>query len=378
MKSITLLGSSGSIGTQVKQVVRRNPDKFCIKAMTVNTSVEGLIDDIKEFNLEAVGITDPESFSRIRHDIPKNVDVFLGNDALGAVAAIESADTAVVSVVGMCGLRAVLAAIESGKHVALANKESLVAGGEIVMRAAKNKGVSILPVDSEHSAIFQCLHTSDRQYLKRLILTASGGPFRNYSQEQMNNITPEMALKHPTWNMGAKITIDSATLMNKGLEVLEAKWLFDTDDIECVVHPQSIIHSMVEWRDGSVIAQMSYPTMEIPIQLALSYPERLPSTVKALDFVTLKKLEFEAIDKDKFKCFGLALKSMSMGGIYPAVMNSANEAAVDLFLKRKIRFNDIAAIIDAALSCDYKIKNASVDEIYYIDSLIKSQIFSRF
>ncbi len=349
MKKIALIGSTGSIGRQVLNVVRRHSDRFKIVSLAAGSNTRLLSEQIREFKPEIA--TSAENDSEFAGLIPQGVDFYSGENAF-TDAITSDADIVVIALVGFKGIIAVLDAIKKGKNIALANKESLVAGGELVMKAAKEKGISIFPVDSEHSAIWQALHFDFTAPFKKLILTASGGAFRDCTSEQLKNVTAKDALKHPNWNMGAKITVDCATLVNKGFEVIEAKWLYNApfDKIDVIIHRESIIHSMVELYDGAVIAQMSYPSMELPIQLALTYPERINTEIRGLDFAALHKLTFDAPDKDRFPCLDLIINAGKAGGLYPAVANAANERAVGLFLKDRISYFDIYRAIDGALS----------------------------
>ena len=345
MKKIALLGSTGSIGVQTLSVVRANPDKFQIVSLSGGANQKLFLEQVKEFKPKVATLVDEIDVSNFA-----GTEFFFGQDAFKN-AIITEADIVVVALVGFKGIIAVTDAIEKGKNIALANKESLVVGGELVMSLAKQKGVKIVPIDSEHSAIWQALNFDFFTPFNKIILTASGGAFRDLNKEQLKTVKAQDALKHPNWLMGNKITIDCATLVNKAFEVVEAKWLYNApfDKIDVIIHRQSIIHSMVEFNDGAVIAQMSYPSMELPIALALSYPERLKSNVKSLDFRQLKSLDFEGLDHDRFPCFNLILTSAKEGGDYPAVANGANEVAVDLFLKGRIGFNDIYKGIYGAL-----------------------------
>ncbi|MBR2385486.1 MAG: 1-deoxy-D-xylulose-5-phosphate reductoisomerase, partial [Clostridia bacterium] len=346
MKKIALVGSTGSIGRQVLNVVRRHSDKFQIVSLAAGGNTKLLAEQIKEFNpLVAT--------SAFKADISilNSVEYYYGDTAF-TNAIISEADIVVIALVGFKGIIAVLDAIKKGKNIALANKESLVVGGELVTSEAKKAGVSIVPIDSEHSALWQALSFDMNKPFKKLILTASGGAFRDFNKEQLKTVKASDALKHPNWNMGNKITIDCATLVNKGFEVCEAKWLYNTtfDKIDVIIHRESIIHSMVEYEDGSVISQMSLPNMEIPIQLALTYPERLKTNIEAPNFATLKKLSFEEPDYEKFPCLKLVIDAGVKGGAYPAVINGANEVAVEYFLKGLISFNDIYSSLYESVS----------------------------
>ena len=366
-KRIAILGSTGSIGSQTLAVVREHPDLFSVSLLTANNSVELLEQQAREFNVPNVVICNPEKYGLLSRGLSgTGTKVHSGMDAVCDLVTAPEVDIVVASMVGFSGLRPTLAAIGAGKPIALANKETLVAAGSIVMGAAAKNGVDILPVDSEHSAIFQCLLGAGPNKLEKIHLTASGGPFRTWPKEEIATATKDMALKHPNWNMGAKITIDSATMMNKGFEVIEAKWLFDTDasKINVLVHPESIIHSMVEFADGAVIAQMGWPDMREPIQLALSYPERLTLSNRKLDFPELGKMTFHRPDLDKFPCLSLAFEAIGKGGNVPAALNAANEAAVAAFLHDKIGFYDISGIVSDCIASVEFIAEPTIEEIF--------------
>ncbi|MBQ1750997.1 MAG: 1-deoxy-D-xylulose-5-phosphate reductoisomerase [Bacteroidales bacterium] len=366
-KRIAILGSTGSIGSQTLAVVREHPDLFSVSLLTANNSVELLEQQAREFNVPNVVICNPEKYGLLSRGLSgTGTKVHSGMDAVCDLVTAPEVDIVVASMVGFSGLRPTLAAIGAGKPIALANKETLVAAGSIVMGAAAKNGVDILPVDSEHSAIFQCLLGAGPNKLEKIHLTASGGPFRTWPKEEIAKATKDMALKHPNWNMGAKITIDSATMMNKGFEVIEAKWLFDTDasKINVLVHPESIIHSMVEFADGAVIAQMGWPDMREPIQLALSYPERLTLSNRKLDFPELGKMTFHRPDLDKFPCLSLAFEAIGKGGNVPAALNAANEAAVAAFLHDKIGFYDISGIVSDCIASVEFIAEPTIEEIF--------------
>lgn len=347
MKKIALLGSTGSIGRQVLGVVDRYPEEYSVVALAANSSAKLLGEQIKKYKPLVAGLSDPANAAEIT-DLPKQTSLYLGENAL-IHCVIPEADIVFVSVVGFCGLKAVLAALNMKKTVALANKEALVAGGELVMPLAAKNGVDIIPVDSEHSAIWQSLAFDKTRPFKKIILTASGGALRDLPIESLYSVTPEIALKHPNWNMGAKITIDCATMFNKGLEVMEAMWLYNAplEKIDVLIHPQSIVHSMVEYVDNALIAQLAVPSMNIPIQLALSYPDRKPSGVSALD-LTKKPLTFMQPDHKRYPCFDIAINAAKAGGVYPCAASAANEVAVKLFLSGKIKFGEIADYISYA------------------------------
>ena len=342
MKNISILGCTGSIGTQTLDVIRRYPDKFALRAITAHTDVINLKRIAEEFHPELIGITNEESAKEF--SVNYNCKIVVGKDALGACATLECVDTVVCAVVGMAGLDGVVNAIKARKNIALANKESLVCAGEYVISLAKEYNVPILPVDSEHSAVWQCLASGRREDVEQIILTASGGPFFTFDDvSQFDGITVERAIAHPNWKMGRKISVDSATMMNKGLELIEARWLFDCHNVDYIIHPQSIIHSMVKFKDGAIIAQLSNPTMELPIQLALTYPDRLPTVTPDFDFD--RSISFFKPKEDLFYLPVLAKDSIAMGGSASCVLNCANEKAVDLFLNEKIRFADIQVLV---------------------------------
>ena len=350
MKKIALLGSTGSIGTQVLSVVSRYPEKFSVISLAAGKNADLFLRQVQTFRPAVACLKDAAAFSKIKDVLPKSVTYCVGEDAVLS-AIIEEADLVFVAVTGFDGLKCVLKAIELKKPIALANKESLCCGGELVMRRAKDAGVPIIPVDSEHSAIWQCLSFDRAKKAERLVLTASGGPFWQKPQEEFPNITLQDALRHPTWRMGAKITVDSATLANKGQEIMEACHLFSLpqDKVEVVIHPQSVVHSMASFADGVTMMQTSYPTMEIPIQLALTYPERLPSGTQQVDFAALGALTFFPVPEEKFPCFTMARQAIAAGGTRPLVYTVANETAVNAFLAEKIAFTEIADHIRRAL-----------------------------
>lgn len=349
MKTLSLIGSTGSIGRQVCSVVRRYPEKFCIRSLVANSSADLFLEQIHEFKPQYAALADEQAGKKIADKIPAGVKFAYGEKAVEE--AVEYSDVAFIAATGFAGLKYSLKAIELKKPIALANKETLVCGGELVMSKVKEAGIDLMPVDSEHSALWQALSFNANTPFRRLIITASGGPFYSYSQEQLKTVTPASALKHPTWQMGAKITIDSATLLNKGFEVIEARWLYDAplSKIHTVVQPESIVHSLVEFDDGGILAQLSYPTMELPIQLALTYPERFDCGLKPLDFETLGAIRFLPLERKRFSCYDLALKSLEMGDNYSCALNGAGEIAVGAFLKGKIPFLGIADIIEKVL-----------------------------
>ena len=365
-RHIAILGSTGSIGRQALDVVRQHKDRFEVELLTANNSSELLIRQALEFMPANVVICNESKYQEVADALqPHDIKVFTGMDSVCALVGSEDIDIVLTALVGFSGLRPTVSAIEAGKIIALANKETLVAGGSVVMALAKKHNAPILPVDSEHSAIFQCLMGAAGNPLTRIHLTASGGPFRSWTKEEITAVTRNEALKHPQWKMGAKITIDSATMMNKGFEMIEAKWLFDTEPekINIVVHPQSIIHSMVEFADGAVIAQMGHPDMREPIQYALSFPERLTLDNKKLDFAELGSLTFEKPDMDKFPCLALAFEAIGRGGNIPCAMNAANEAAVAAFLQDRIRFYDIPDIISSCMAGVEFVGAPEIDEL---------------
>ncbi len=347
-KRIAILGSTGSIGTQALDVVREQPDRFQVELLTCGNNVDLLVEQALEFKPNAVVIGDAARLAEVKDILfAAGIKAYAGADALEQCVQMEDIELVLTALVGYAGLRPTLAAIDAGKHIALANKETLVVAGELVTKAAAAKGVNIYPVDSEHSAIFQCLAGEWHNPIEKIVLTASGGPFRGWSRDQLAKVTKAQALKHPNWEMGAKITIDSASLMNKGLEAIEAKWLFNLHkkQIEIIVHPQSIIHSIVQFHDGSMKAQMGLPDMKLPIQYAMAFPDRLPTTWPRFDFTKYPALTFEQPDISAFRNLALALQAMDKGGNAPCVLNAANEVAVDLFLKERIGFLEMSDLI---------------------------------
>jgi 1-deoxy-D-xylulose-5-phosphate reductoisomerase len=352
-KHIAILGSTGSIGTQALEVIASHPDVFEVEVLTAQNNADLLIEQAKKFNPNVVVIANEAHYTKVKEALAStDVKVYAGESALASVMEMESIHLVLTALVGFAGLKPTIKAIEAGKDIALANKETLVVAGELVTTLARQKGVNIYPVDSEHSAIFQCIVGEFHNPIEKIILTASGGPFRGKKKQELTQITKAQALKHPNWTMGAKVTIDSATLMNKGLEVIEAKWLFGlkTEQIEVIVHPQSIIHSMVQFRDGSIKAQMGLPDMRLPIQFAMGYPERLTSDFPRFDFTKYPALTFEKPDTETFRNLALAFEALGRGGNLPCVLNAANEVAVAEFLKDKIGFLDMSAVVEECLA----------------------------
>lgn len=377
MKKITLLGSTGSIGTQCLDVVRENKEDYQVVALTCGSRAELLSQQIEEFKPQMAVVAKEEDAIELskKH---KGVEILYGPSGIVEAAKAEGAEMVVNGLMGMRGLEPTYAAIMAGKDVALANKETLVAGGEVVMKAVAEKGIKLLPVDSEHSAIFQCLEGNEGRKINKILLTASGGPFRGYTLEQLEKVTLAQALKHPNWSMGQKITIDSASMMNKGLEVIEAKWLFDIDvnKIQILVHPQSILHSAVEFEDKSVIGQMGVPDMRIPIAFAMSYPKRLPNPRDGVDFFgSASNLTFHKPDPEVFKCIKFAYESSEAGGTYPVVMNAANEVLVELFLKEKINFIDIQNNLERILNSHKASYDLTLEGILEADRLAREEAY---
>lgn len=374
ISTISILGSTGSIGTQTLEVAKNLGLKVC--SMSAGSNIDLFEQQIKEFQPKIVSISSEKLALELKRRLGSlKCEVLYGIDGLKAVAIADGAEMVVTSLVGVMGLIPTIEAIRAGKHIALANKETLVAAGKLVMDLAKKHKVSIIPVDSEHSAVFQSLQGNHPNEVEKIILTASGGPFRGFNKEQLENVTLKQALKHPNWSMGSKITIDSATMMNKGLEVIEAKWLFDIEpsQIEVVVHPQSIIHSMVQYIDGSVIAQLGCPDMRLPISYALTYPKRMANNFTRLNFANLGDISFRAPDLETFRCLQLAFDALRIGGTMPAVMNAANEVAVDLFLKEQIKFVQIWELVEGVMLEHQANISPSIDDILEVDSWARSQ-----
>lgn len=370
MKNISLLGSTGSIGKQTLEVVAANPDKLKIRALAAHKSDELLEQQIRQFEPDIAVLSDKEAAQRLAKRYHGKTQILAGEEGLLAAATYAGADTVLASMVGYAGLRPTLAAIECGKNIALANKETLVAAGSIVMAAVRKHGVSLTPVDSEHSAIFQSLRGGATKEVKRLIITASGGPFRGKKRSELENVTLAQCLKHPNWSMGPKVTLDSSTLANKGLEVMEAHWLFDMpyDKIDVVVHPQSIVHSLVEFCDGSVIAQLGEPDMRLPIQYALSWPERFAYSFEQLDLVKAASLTFEAPDLEAFPSLAIAMECGKAGGTLPCVFNAANEEAVSAFLHDKIKYLDIPYITQTVTQAHVNVAEPELEDIEAADT----------
>ncbi len=371
MKNITILGSTGSIGLKSLKVIESNPEKYRVVALAAGRNIDLLMEQAKKFHPIAVAAIEKDLEDLLRDRLKNSgTEVFSGREGFIHLATLKQADTVISAMTGAAGLVPTYEAIKTGKDIALANKETMVMAGPLVMYQAKKQGVSILPIDSEHSAILQSLEGHPREDLRRVILTASGGPFRELPLEKMEGVTPEQALKHPNWNMGQKISIDSATLMNKGLEAIEARWLFDLDidQISIIIHPQSIIHSMVEYRDGSIIAQLGIPDMITPISYALSYPRHIKTHLPSLKLEEMGMLSFEKPDIKKFKCLDLALKAAKIGDSMPAVLNGANEIAVDFFLKGKIGFPQIPALIEKTMEAHKTFSIESIESVIEADT----------
>lgn len=369
-KNIAILGSTGSIGTQALEVVAAHPDKFQVEVLTAQNNADLLIEQAKKFNPNAVVIVNDDSYQKVKEALtPLDIKVYAGESALSSVVQMESIDLVLTALVGYSGLKPTLSAIAAGKTIALANKETLVVAGELVTNLAKEKGVNIYPVDSEHSAIFQCLVGEFHNPIEKIILTASGGPFRGKKRDELLYVTKAQALKHPNWTMGAKVTIDSASLMNKGLEVIEAKWLFalKPEQVEVIVHPQSIIHSLIQFEDGSIKAQLGLPDMRLPIQFAMSYPDRLKSDFPRFDFAKYPALTFEQPDTETFRNLALAFEAMGRGGNMPCVLNAANEVAVAEFLQDRVGFLQMSDIVEQCLEKMAYIASPSLEDYVNTD-----------
>lgn len=374
VKNIALLGSTGSIGTQTLEVLDELKDRFLLKIISGHKNIKKLVEQAFKYRPEIVITTDKASYDVLKKELDSlPIKVLFGQEGILKAYEEVKIDLVVGAISGAAGILPTLKALELGIDVALANKETIVAAGELVEKTIKKSKAKIIPVDSEHSAIFQCLN--DRKALKGLLITASGGPFREFSKEELKNVTPAKALNHPTWNMGKKITIDSATLMNKGLEIIEAHWLFDVpyENIKAIIHPQSIVHSMVEYGDGTILAHLGMPDMRVPIQYALTYPERTYNTFPKLDLIKAKDLEFFAPDTEKFPCINLAYEAGKIGKTMPAVLNAANEVAVDLFFKEKIGFTEIPNLIEYVMSKHNPLKEFTLEELFEVDKWAREE-----
>lgn len=373
VKKISILGSTGSIGTQTLDVVRMHPEEFQIEGLSAGSNVELLIQQARAYRPRKVSVSRKEDVDYVRLHVPEGTEVYYGNEGLIEVAAGTDADTVITAVMGSVGLTSTLAAIREGKQIGLANKETLVTAGHLVTALAQEKQVQIIPVDSEHSAIFQCLNGEQLREVKQITLTASGGSFRDLTRQQLQNVTVEDALKHPNWSMGSKITIDSATMVNKGLEVIEARWLFDLpyEKINVLLHPESIIHSFVEFQDTSMIAQMGNPDMRVPIQYALTYPQRLPSPASSLSLSEIGTLHFKEMDMERFPCLQLAYECGKIGGTATTAFNAANEVAVARFLKGDISFLKIEEIIARILESHNSIPEPDLEQIEQVDQQVR-------
>ena len=370
-KNIAILGSTGSIGTQALDVIRANPDAFAVEVLTGNGNADLLIKQAIEFDPNTVVIADESKYQYVKEALlPHDIKVFAGNKAIADVVTMDSIDIVLAAIVGYAGLESTMSAIRAGKNIALANKETLVVAGELVTALAKEKGVNLYPVDSEHSAIFQCLAGEFHNPIEKIYLTASGGPFRGKDKAFLSSVKKEQALKHPNWEMGAKITIDSASLMNKGLEVIEAKWLFGLkpEQIDVIVHPQSIVHSIVQFRDGSMKAQMGLPDMKLPIQYAIGYPDRMKSDFPRFDFMKYPQLTFEPADTKTFRNLALAFEAMNKGGNAPCILNAANEIAVSAFLNDKIGFLEMSDVVEKCLATITHIAKPSYEDYVATDA----------
>ncbi|ERK31352.1 1-deoxy-D-xylulose-5-phosphate reductoisomerase [Clostridium intestinale] len=383
MKKISILGVTGSVGTQALDVIRFHRETIELVAASAFKNFEKMIEILEEFKPKYIVLEEDYAYNKLENyikDNKKEVTLLKGIDGLKKIASLSEIDVVLTSVVGMIGLEPTLEAIRAGKDIALANKETLVVAGAIVMEEAKKYGVKILPVDSEHGAIFQCLNGEKYEDINKILLTASGGPFRGKVSKELEDVTFREALKHPNWSMGRKISIDSATLMNKGLEVIEAHWLFNVpfEKIQVVVHPQSIVHSMVEFKDASVIAQISSTDMKLPIQYALNYPNRESNICKELDFWNLANLSFEKPDFDTFKCLKLAFDAGKIGGIMPTILNGANEVLVELFLEEKVKFLEIPEIIEECMNRFYVDEYLTIEGILSTDKLVRSYIYEKY
>lgn len=379
MKNIAILGSTGSIGTQCLDILADYPEQFNVSALSCGSNVERLKEQAEKFKPEHIAVYSEDAYEKLtREGLSYPVQIHKGMAGLLYISKLEEVDVVLTSVVGSIGLRPTVEAIKAGKDIALANKETLVTAGSVIMPLAKEKGVNILPVDSEHSALFQALQGNDRKALRRVILTASGGPFRGMKKSELEEVSASDALKHPNWSMGRKISIDSATMMNKGLEVIEAKWLFDVEPeaIDVVVHPQSIIHSMIEYHDSSIMAQMGLPDMKLPIIYALSYPERIETRLESLDFSKMRTLTFETPDMENFPCLALAYDALRIGGTMPTVLNAANEVLVHQYLEGEIGFYDIPKRIDRLMKSHQSIESPTIEDILKVDEQTRRDVLN--
>lgn len=377
-EQITILGSTGSIGQSTLDVIKKHPEKFELVALGAGTNASEMIKQVKEHRPKFVAMASEEAAEQVRKEIPSQIPVLTGEEGLKEIATLEEVTYVVSAIVGSKGLPPTLAAIRAGKTIGLANKETLVTAGHLVMEEARKNQVSIVPIDSEHSAIFQCLNGENKKEATRLILTASGGSFRDWSRDQLKDATVETALNHPNFSMGPKITIDSATMMNKGLEIIEAHWLFGFpyEQIDVVIHPQQIIHSMVEYRDGSIMAQLGIPDMRVPIQYALSYPQRLTLDEMKLDLSEMSRLDFRVVDVERYPCVHLAYEVGRKGGTYPTVLNAANEEAVALFLNGQIKFLEIEECVEEALNQHVAVQAPSLEEIELADQWARELVMN--
>ncbi len=368
MKKVVILGSTGSVGKSALEVIRKFPDKFKVLGLAAKSSVNILEEQIKEFNPQYVAVVDKKACDELRKKV-KNLEILRGNEGVCKLAKLKEADIILSAIVGAAGLVPTFEAIKTGKIIGLANKESLVMAGEIIKKEAKISGAKIIPVDSEHSAVFQCINSCNKPYIKKIWLTASGGPFRGKKSHEIENVTPQEALNHPKWKMGKRITIDSATLMNKGFEVIEAHYLFDipAENIGVLIHPQSIIHCLIEFIDGTYLAQMSIPDMKAPVALALSLTERLPEIIQPIDWHITTNLQFEIPDTNVFPCLKLAYEALKAGGSMPAVLNAADEVAVEAFLSGKLKFKEIYKIIKKVIDAHKIVSVSSIEEVLEVD-----------
>lgn len=388
LERISILGSTGSIGRSTLNVIREHPEQFQLVALGAGSNAEEMIKQVIEFQPKVIAMASEEAAEQVKKEIPSQIPVLVGSEGLLEIATLEEVTYVVSAIVGSRGLPPTLAAIRAGKTIGLANKETLVTAGHLVMEEARKHQVDLIPIDSEHSAIFQCLNGENKKEVSRLILTGSGGAFRDWSRDQLKNATVEEALNHPNFSMGPKITIDSATMMNKGLEVIEAHWLFGFpyDQIDVVIHPQQIIHSMVEYRDGSIMAQLGIPDMRVPIQYALSYPRRLPLVDSKLDLSDLSRLDFRIMDFERYPCVRLAYEAGRQGGTYPTVLNAANEEAVARFLRGQIPFLAIEELVEQALAEHQVVHSPSLEEIdladqwarEFVKNLVNRKVMERY